>query len=81
MGAWKWDPAEIDEHGQWTGTCEKCGTSHDGYEPGTVGGDLRCVRAQAVSLGAGHLVDQVDAVQRDMHGRRDEQLRAMGLIP
>lgn len=76
-----YDSAEFDENGDWTGTCEACSTSHDGYPPDTVGGAIRCVRAQAEVLGASHLVDQADAGLRDIRERRDAILRDEGIIP
>jgi hypothetical protein len=48
--------------------CTKCGTDHDGYEPGTYGAQLRCLRLQAEALGAGHLVDQLDTAERNRLG-------------
>ena len=69
---------EFDEFGQWIGPCDECGTNHDGYEPGTIGGDMRCLRSQAKALGAGHLVDQMDTGLREMARHRDEHLRSMG---
>jgi hypothetical protein len=75
------DPSEYDDAGQWTGTCDECGTNHEGHAPGTIGGQMRCLRAQAVTLGASHLVDQIDAGQRDLAARRDQILRDLDLIP
>ena len=63
------------------GTCAECGTSHEGYPPDSIGANLRCLRARAERIDAGWMVDQIDAGQRDMNLRRDEQLRALGLIP
>lgn len=59
---------EFDENGEWTGTCEKCGTNHDGYPPGTMGAERRCLRNQLVALGATAQVDQFDAWTRDRLG-------------
>lgn len=75
------DPSEYDENGQWIGVCSECGTSHDGYPPDSFGAKMRCLRSQAEALGAGHLVDQIDAGQRETDRRRDETLRGLGLIP
>lgn len=75
------NPTEYDEAGQWVGTCSDCGTSHDGYPPDSFGAQLRCLRLQAERLGAGHLVDQIDAGERERGRRRDEALRGLGLIP
>ena len=73
--------AEFDDEGRWVGVCPECSTDHDGHEPRTIGGDLRCLRAQAAAIGADHLVDQADAGLRDLASRRDETLRSQGLIP
>jgi hypothetical protein len=73
--------SDFDAEGQWRGRCEECGTDHDGFPPGTLGGDLRCLRARAVTLGADHLVDQIDAMGSDLDSRAVDQLRAMGIIP
>ena len=35
------------ETGDWLGTCERCGTSHDGWPPDTIGGIYRCRRTRA----------------------------------
>lgn len=75
------DPAEHDDEGNWTGTCAECATNHDGYHPDTFGGRMRCLRAQAEAIGADHLIDQVDACQRQFDRRRDEILRLNDLIP
>ena len=77
----EWSADDFDENGQWKWPCPECTTTHDGYPPGTFGAAIACLRAQAEALGAGHLVDQVDAGKRDIAERRDEQLREMGLIP
>lgn len=61
--------------------CPKCGTDHEGWEPGTFGAETRCIRAQALALGADNLVDQVDALVRDVGQRRDTALRGQGFIP
>lgn len=74
------DPAEFDDEGQWIGPCPECGTNHDGYEPTTLGGEIRCLRSQAEAAGAGHLVDQIDAGRREAGRRRDEVLRREGLV-
>lgn len=55
--------------------CEKCGTDHDGYPAGSLGAEVRCLRAQADSLGAGFLVDQVDTLTRELDERRLKALR------
>ena len=81
MTAPEWSDEDFDEYGQWKHTCDTCGTNHDGHPPGTVGGEMACLRTRAVALGADHLVDQVDAARRNMAERRDGHLRGMGLIP
>lgn len=75
------DDVELDDEGQWIGTCSKCGTNHEGWPPGTFGGETRCLRAQAEQAGAPHLVDQVDALRRTVAERRDTALAHEGLIP
>lgn len=57
-------------------TCSKCGTDHEGWPDDTFGASLRCIRARAVNIGvgAGHLIDQADALQRNVNDRRDEAL-------
>jgi hypothetical protein len=35
-----------DEDG-WQGTCQQCGTNHDGWPPDTIGGIYRCRRLRA----------------------------------
>lgn len=37
--------------------------------------DMASLRKQAEDLGAGHLVDQIDTLKRDIGERRDEALR------
>jgi hypothetical protein len=61
--------------------CPKCGTDHDDYPDGSLGAEMRCVPAQAVALGAGHLVDQVDALRRDLDERRDGVLQQLHRMP
>lgn len=73
--------SEVDGQGQWTGTCPKCGTNHEGRLPGSFGAEVRCLRVQAEQAGAPHLVDQIDALQRHAAERRDEVLAGEGLIP
>lgn len=51
-------------------TCPKCGTDHDG----SLGAEMQCVRSQAEALGAGHLVDQVDALRRNVAEQRSAML-------
>lgn len=69
------DPAEVDDHGQWTGTCDTCGTDHDGYLPDSIGAHLRCIRTRGEQLGRPDLVEQVDAVQRVLDRERDRVIR------
>lgn len=66
---------EFDERGEWIGRCDKCGTSHEGWPPGTFGAEVRCLRSQAEALGAGHVVDQIDTLRREVDRRRDEALK------
>lgn len=47
----------------------------EGWAADTFGAKVRCLRAQAEALGAGHLVDQVDALSHDVAVRRDVGLR------
>lgn len=61
--------------------CGKCGTDHDGMPEGSLGAMTRCLRAQAEAAGAGHLVDQMDTLQRTLDERRDAILRDEELIP
>lgn len=68
------DPAEIDDHGEWTGTCDRCGTDHDGYPPGTIGGALRCARTRALHLGLNSAVEAADAVNDRLGRERDRVL-------
>lgn len=51
--------------------CEKCGSGHDGFPPGSLGAEIRCLREQATQAGLVGLVDQVDAFDRDLSARRD----------
>ena len=65
---------EFDEHGDWIGPCDACGTNHDGYPPDTFGGKSRCLRAQAVALNAPQAVlDRLDETARfiDRSGQFD----------
>lgn len=54
--------------------CNRCGTGHEGYPDESFGAKIRCLRAQAVNLGAVGTVDQIDAAQRDFNAKRDEFL-------
>lgn len=47
----------------------------------SVGYQIRALRAEAVAQGAGHLVDQLDALDRDIAERRDEFLRRWWIDP
>lgn len=58
----------FDDKGDWTGTCEKCGTNHDGYPPGTMGAERRCLRKRMQDMGMTGAVDQFDAWTRDTLG-------------
>jgi hypothetical protein len=69
------NPPAFDDAGEWIGTCSKCHTSHDGYPPGTLGGDIRCVRAQAAALGATGLVEAIDRDMQRWTQKQDEMLR------
>lgn len=57
-------------------TCAQCGTDHDGYPDGSLGAEMRCLRKRAEDVGAIHVVDQVDAAQRNMDEHRDAFVRA-----
>jgi hypothetical protein len=48
---------------------------------GTVGYQMAALRAEALRQGAGHLVDQIDALGRDIAERRDEFLRRWWIDP
>jgi hypothetical protein len=37
---------EFDEHDRWTGTCDRCGTSHGGWPPDTAGAASHCLAIQ-----------------------------------
>lgn len=67
---------DFDDAGQWIGPCEDCGSNHDGYPPGTLGGMSRCLRLQAEALGATHLVDLLDAMERDRNARVEAIMEA-----
>lgn len=69
------DPAEFDDHGQWTGTCDTCGTDHDGYLPDTAGAIIRCVRTVGEQHGRPDLVQRADAAQRVLDRERDRFIR------
>jgi hypothetical protein len=36
-----------EDRNRWQGTCLRCGTSHDGWPPDTIGGLYRCRRTRA----------------------------------
>lgn len=74
------DLSEFDEHGQWIGPCEECGTNHDGYEPESLGGTVRCLRARAEQLGDQRLIAKVDELRRTLDEKRGEMLRRAVLI-
>ena len=62
--------------------CPKCNTDdHADWPDGTFGAHAACLRAQAEQLGYTHLVDQVDALRRNVAEARDGFLRDEGLIP
>jgi hypothetical protein len=46
----------------------------------TVGGRMAALRADAEALGLIGMVDQVDALRSDMHGRTEAALRAQGVF-
>src|SRR5688500_9643544 len=54
--------------------CPKCGTDHEGHEDGSWGAAIRCLRIQAQVAEAGHLVDQIDALEHDRLTRLDRAL-------
>lgn len=67
----------LPEHwGAWYGPCPRCGTSHDGADPTTLGGHTRCITAQAHRLAhiAPHLVAMTDQLDAHIGRRRDEAL-------
>lgn len=62
------DPPRLSDfngHGQWTGTCDDCGTGHDGHGPGTLGAATRCLRARATALGATHVLARLDQFEAE----------------
>ncbi len=63
----------------WHGPCEKCGTSHNGHIPGTLAGDLACLRAQATKI-APELVEAIDQVTEFSHRRIRATLERIGVI-
>ncbi len=65
---------DVDDFGNWLGTCDECGTNHDGHLPGSFGALIRCLRSRAAAEDAVGLVDQVDALARDVARARDERL-------
>lgn len=65
----------VDDFGHWTGTCEACGTSHDGYPPDTVGGLTRCLRARASALGAASVLESLDDLDARQAERREGAVR------
>lgn len=69
------DPTDFDENGQWTGTCDDCGTGHDGHAPGTLGAVTRCLRARADAAGATTVLDGLDQLDAKQTARRDEAIR------
>lgn len=72
---------DLDEFGQWTGTCDKCGTNHDGHPPETLGGEMRCLRARADRAGDQGLMAYVQGLMAYVGDQRDDILRQMGLVP
>lgn len=48
---------------------------------GTVRYQMATLRARAAEMGAGHLVDQMDSLDRDIASRRDEFLRRWWIDP
>lgn len=65
---------DFNENGQWTGTCERCGTNHEGYPPDTLGGETRCLRARAAAEGAVHVEAQLDQLEARLADERDRVL-------
>jgi hypothetical protein len=63
----------------WHGPCSKCGTSHGGAHPGTLAGDLACLRAQATKI-APELVDPIDQILEFSRTRIEESLIRAGVI-
>lgn len=74
-------PDGYDDEGNWLGPCDRCGGNHEGYPPDTLGGELRCVRARAESIGEPRLVAEVDEAMAYLDKQRDDFLRNEGLIP
>jgi hypothetical protein len=52
--------------------CPACGTNHDGYAANTLGGTVRCLRAQVAAIEGdnGPLVDQIDTFMPDLRRRQ-----------
>lgn len=69
-------PTEFDTEGNWTGTCEDCGTNHEGWPPDTLGGRMRCLRARAQQTGAVHVEAQLDQLEATISDRRDAAVRS-----
>lgn len=63
--------SDYDDHGHWVGPCLDCGTNHDGYAPDTLGGRVRCLRAQAEQTGATGDLAALDAFEADFNEKRD----------
>lgn len=66
--------------GPWHGPCHHCGGSHDGWDPGSLGGHLRCLRAQAVKI-VPELVDAIDQVAEFNRRRIRASLVRVGVLP
>jgi hypothetical protein len=74
------DASAFDEHGRWLGTCDDCGTDHDGHGPGTFGAATRCLRARATTAGATHVLARLDQFEAEQAARRDELLRLRTIL-
>jgi hypothetical protein len=66
---------DLDEHGYWHGTCDGCGTDHEGYPPGTLGAAICCLRRRVEQSSDVGLIDQIDALERDLADQRNAVIR------
>ena len=57
--------------------CPRCGTDHSEWPDEALGAVLACTRAQATRAGSVGLVDQIDALRRDVGLRRDRALSGL----
>lgn len=54
-------PDGYDERGEYVGPCPACGTDHGGVDgPGTLRGQLACMRVRAAALGDDDLIAHID---------------------